>query len=447
MTNRSDFLLHLSENLQVTPEQAFIDRVQLTVGDWGLFGTKGNVCETFTQLRMQNVISAEGEELPLFIGDPITSFQQHLNIAFASPTNDEKHTGVGPLVSGEIWYADRYRRPASLRRATSRVHFKTSLNLTRFIQAQKFKLRTRTDRDPKLVWELALAIDPDESWYSNERPLVPATNVIIGPWTKFAYAKSKPLEQHFLEYLELLEELLSFSLTQATPEGVEAPLREAHYSLQEIEFYWEVDCDNPIPTVVGFLPKLRSIGSIIYEGVREIEPPTEISSGINMQSPSIKAKIAEGTWLKVYAKTNRRIRFEIELEAAIIGKRAGAQTADNRHVLSEKISPLARYASDKLNTFLPVLLAPPMPQSNVPALRLIHEIVRACDDPYLAETIIASLVAFGRVSNYRNPPLRDAISQLSSKKNQVLKTIVPRSRNYVVVPEYEPALESLRQNR
>jgi hypothetical protein len=444
MTDRSGFLLSLTENLQVLPEQAFIDRIQLTVGDWGLFGTTDNVCETFTELRLQEVVTAEGVCIPLFSGDPIFSLQQHLNIRFSSPNNDDENTGVAPLVSGAIWYADRYRRPEALRHATSRVHFQTSLNLTRFVQAQKFKLRTPLNRRPRLFFSsLAMAIEPDEAWYKEERPLVPATNVIIGPWTKYAYAMSKSLEQHFLEYLELLDELLSQSLTNSTPENVEVPLREEHYSLQEIEFYWEFDCDNPITTVIEFLPRLRSVGSTFFEGLKEIDPPTDISGGADRQSPSIKAKIAEGTWLKVYAKTTRRIRFEIELEAGIIGKKACGQTADSKASLSAKIGPLKQYATDKLNAIIPVLLAPPLPQSNLPALRLIHEIVRACGDPHLAETIIGSLVAFDRVTNYRNPPLKDAIQRLSSR--EVLKTVVPGSRNYVVQSEYEQALKALKR--
>lgn len=443
MTQRNRFLLNFNEQTRVSVDQAFIDRVQLTIGDWGLYGTEDNVCETLTNLRHQEVETAEGEIIPLFKGDPIYSFRQKLNIAFAAPKDDAKNKGIAPLLVGEIWYADRYRRPMSLNDAASRVHFKTTLNLTRFVQAQKFKLRTRVDRKPRLLTGLVLAVDPDESWFADEWPLVPATNIIIGPWMKFAYAKSKSLHEHFVRYLSLVDGLLDRSLKQATPEASPSlPKREKHYSLQEIEFYWEYDCDNPIEVVSSMLSKIKRLGSVAYEGSVDVEYPQRASSKVDFQSPSVKAKIAQGTWLKVYAKTSRRVRFEIELKSEIIGKQANGQTAKSRRALGRKITPLVQYATQQLNSVLPTLIAPPVPRSNVPALRLMSEINSVCEGPHVAEAIIGALVTFGRVSLYNNSPFKDPVHILRDKG--VLTTVVPRSRNYVVTDEFATALEQLR---
>ena len=288
-----------------------------------------------------------------------------------------------------------------------------------------------------------MAIDPDPDWFRNEFPLVNATNLIIGPWTKYAYARSRSPKIHLARYLRLVDGVIGRALSEATPENARNPSRVKHYSLQEIEIYWEYDCDSPIQFVIGALPKIRSIGSAIFEGNRDISDAHEISVGTEHQSPSIKAKIAKGTWLKLYAKTNRRVRFEILLEANIIGQTASGQTASTRAELCEKLDALTIYAAGKLNRVLPVVLAPPAPASTLSALRLLTEINRCSRDPYLAEAIVGALVGFDRLSLYNNSPFYDVVHDLKSAG--VLRTVIPHIRNYVVTDGYRHALANLRK--
>ncbi|WP_271950352.1 hypothetical protein [Ruegeria faecimaris] len=444
MTHRSNFLYDIRQDREVTADRAFIDRIQLSIGDWGLFGTEDQVCETLTNLRQHDVMTPDGELLPLFTGDPFLSFRQLLNIRFNSAQVDKNTADVSPLISGKVAYGDRYRRPEALRSATSRIQFQTSLNLTRFVQAQKFKLRTLTDRPPRLLTPLVLAISADEAWFRDETPLTKATNLIVGPWTKYAYASSRPLEIHVSRYLRLVEGVLNRALLEATPEGATRPLREKYYSLQEIEFYWEFDCESPIAYVVSALPKVRSLASQFFEGEIETQNRDQTSLDVLHQSPSIKAKVGKGTWLRVYAKTTKRVRFEVVLEANIIGEKSGGQTAASRNALCSKISELASYATSKLNPALAVIQAPPAPLSTFPAIRLLSEVNRHSTDQYLAEAIVSTLVSFDRISLYSNSPFKESVHRL--RDMGVLKTVVPRSRNYTVTDEYRTALEQLRLN-
>lgn len=444
MTNRATFLHSFEDDLQVSGERAFIDRFRISLGDWGLYGTEENACETLTNLRMEEVKTPEGECIPLFSGDPIVSFKQRLNIKFASANDDNKMANVSPLIAGRVAYSDRYRRPEELKGATSTIQFNASLNLTRFIQAQKFKLRTPVVRPPRLLTPRCLAIDTDMSWFKDEVPLQKSTNLLIGPWTKYADALARPVRTHMSRYLRIVEGVLDRALRRSTRDGVTPPSRSKYYSLQEIEFYWEFDCDSPIQYVTGALPKIRGMSDRFFEGQVEIQDDAQAVLITEFQSPSIKAKIAKGTWLRVYAKTTRRVRFEILLEASVIGSKGGGQTAATRKALCDKIGVLSDYSASKFNPILAALQRSPSPSSTLTAIRLLSEINLCANDPYLAEAIIGSLVCFDRVALYNNSPFKTAVHDLRDKG--VLCTVIPRSRNYSVTPSYRAALEQLKRS-
>ncbi|MEO1345558.1 MAG: hypothetical protein AAFV74_15530 [Pseudomonadota bacterium] len=87
----------------------------------------------------------------------------------------------------------------------------------------------------------------------------------------------------------------------------------------------------------------------------------------------------------------------------------------------------------------------PPPPSTIGAFELMHAIYKQAQNQYVAETIVASLVSFRRITPYNNDPLRETIHRL--RDNGVLRTIRPKSRNYVVTDRYYHALERLRTLR
>lgn len=389
-------------------------------------------------------MTPDGECIPLFTGDPFLSFKQRLNIRFKSAASDNKMADVSPLMAGKIAYTDRYRRPTRLAPVESSVQFNTSLNLTRFVQAQSLRLRTRIDRRPHLITQLLLAISADPTWFKEEQPLVRATNLIVGPWNKYSFATSRTATSHFARYLRLVDGTLDRALEMSVPENVQSPIREKYYSLQEIEFYWEFDCDSPISFVMNALPKIRSMTSRFYEGGVSVQSLDMSPLETEHQSPSIKAKIGKGTWVRVYAKTTRRVRIEVVLEASIIGQKAGGQTASTRKQMCAKLDALSMYATSKLNPVLAALHEPPHAPSTISAMRLLSEVNRCSPSTFLAEAIIGALVAFDRVSLEPNSPFKEAVHLL--RDSDVLRTVIPRSRNYTVTDTYRPALEQLKRS-
>lgn len=161
------------------------------------------------------------------------------------------------------------------------------------------------------------------------------------------------------------------------------------------------------------------------------------------QSPNVKVMLAKGTWLRVYAKTDRRVRFEILLESSAIEKVSGPRGRNRLRSIASKLVDLRQHASLKLNEVLPMLNQGFSTKSTATALLLMSEIQIASPDHHLAEMIISALVAFGRIAPYKNDPVRDTVERL--KRAGVLQPIKSRSRICVVTSEFSAPLEQLRQ--
>src|SRR5690606_28503415 len=75
-----------------------------------------------------------------------------------------------------------------------------------------------------------------------------------------------------------------------------------------VETYWEFLADNPVSLVHDLAPYLNLLGAEYSDrrypaGYRETRR--------DRNSPSVKVLLRPGVFLRLYAKTNRRVRFEI----------------------------------------------------------------------------------------------------------------------------------------
>ncbi|WP_417724368.1 hypothetical protein [Salipiger sp.] len=420
-------------------EDCFVDRIEITIGDWGLFGSDREVTNQVHRLRDAEVFDVNGETLPLFRSIQAQSSRGKIDASFATSRDDDKISGRTPLISGHLEKSGRFRRYETLQGAELQFCFACTLNLTRWVQAQGLKRVTRLNR-PKIASEYVMAIDPDPAWYADERPLVPSTNIVIGGLKRYGYAKGYPLEYHFANYLRATSRTLHRAITQLPLDGQRQPLRERYYAIREIEFYWEFDHTSPISYVWNVIRPALGLSERCYVGSRDT---SEGSAEIYGQSPNVKVMLAKGAWLRVYAKTDRRVRFEILLESSAIEKVSGPRGGNSFQSIARKLGDLRAYATLKLNEVLPTLNQGPPAPTTATALLLMSEIQRASPDHHLAEIILSALVAFGRIAPLNNDPVRDTVDRL--KDAGVLEPVRRRSRICVVTAEYRAPLDQLRQ--
>ena len=427
----------------VAAEDAFIDRINLTIGDWALFGEQDNICSALEFMRRETTIQAQhGELLQVFQGPLIERIWDVRNLRFTANPRTDSLDQAHTLVSGSVELGNWGTRPHSRQEGEeARISFRTQLNLTRFLQAQQLK-RIPHPEKPALAAGYILAITPEERWYRDEVPLLPATNIIIGQSAKYAYALKSSRGAQFRRYVRLISAFLERAIVTSFEDENADARRLAYYSLHEIEFYWEFDHDSPIDYVISILPHLRQSSAKVRQVEYEINVPR---FSLSCQSPCIKLALTRNIELKVYAKTNRRVRFEVSFKDSAIGTHGGGQTATSIAILADKIPLLAAEAARRCNDVLQSIASAPPPPSTVSAFQLMHEIYTRARNPHVAEAIIAALVTFQRIAPYNNDPLKHAIHDL--RDAGVLQTRRPRSRVYIVTDEYQQPLQRLRQMR
>lgn len=189
-----------------------------------------------------------------------------------------------------------------------------SLNLQRFIRHQPPQDNPKRPHTPRLQRRKEKrCLHGDEQSFDGQDNWLPDTP----EWRHYA------AKEHMAKYLELIGDQMGKELSRACDiieQGVLQIDREADwerigwdredtYSLSQVETLWEFPADNPIATVWELGTKLMHLfktgGKVAMHEMQVKE------AGLNYNSPCFSIPIAENVRLKLYAKTNRRIRFEI----------------------------------------------------------------------------------------------------------------------------------------
>ena len=437
---RSDFIRSIPRGERLSSDDAFIDRVKLDFGSWRLSGREDEILACMNEFREQAVEDENGNSIPLFRHGIIESIYQRPKIYFDAQSEGRFSFDRRLLINGEVDWALHHHQGRRRRSNRNALHFNTTLNLTRYVQAQSAQVQTRPHGRP--MPQPTLVITPQENWYQNEKPLVPCTNLIIGRQPFYTHAQNKPVSEHLANYLRHVDKTIEGVMSSVFENLPVAPERDLYFSLQEIEFYWEFDHPSPIDYVQSIAPRMRRIGERIYED----EMPARVEHVVNRQSPSIKVPLYSGVFLKVYAKTDRRVRFEIEFKSEAISEiTCGGQTSSTRYAIVQKATELSEQAAYFLNEVRSIVFEDDPSTSSLTVTSLLHAICQHTATAYQAEAVVASLVAFDRLCLSDHDPIAPAVRTLCD--TGVLERVPSRRRTYTVTATYRQALERLKRFR
>lgn len=204
-------------------------------------------------------------------------------------------------------------------------------------------------------------------------------------------------------------------------------------SLQQVETYWEFWHDEPLRFVQSLQREALQFSGQVRSQIFE--------TATDGQSLSLSLSMTAGTRLKIYAKTNRRVRFEVEhsLERS---RRGFSSTTE----ISALLSAARADAAETVNGFLDFVhpQRPVHPSQCRSPLALVCEIVQAVHGNYgHAQAMLEALCVHRRLTTVRNSPLRPAIMRLV--ENGIFQPSRPRSRSYVPSPVWRYAGEVLAQ--
>lgn len=226
-----------------------------------------------------------------------------------------------------------------------------------------------------------------------------------------------------------------FDRAAATSPDMAAPQASFSGSLQQVETYWEFWHPEPLRFVQTLqreaLQFCRQVRGQLFE------------TATDGQSLSLSLSVRAGARLKIYAKTNRRVRFEVE-ETLENSRRGFSSPAE----VDALLSSLRTDAAAAVNGFLAFMhrqSAAHLSQARSP-MALVCEIVQAVHGNYgQAQALLEALCIHGRLATTRNNTLRAAITRLV--ENRIFQPSSPRSRSYVPSPVWRHAAETLTQDR
>lgn len=428
----------------VSARAAMIDRFELEFGDFALVGDEDDICFCLNHLSYNTIPTAFGERVVLFNSGNLRNLRSKVDVRFANSGSGPGQFKPRPVLAGGIKRAGfRFGRHRSPRRSGERIRvsFKVWLNLTRFVQAQRFRKPSRS-RNPSLATSLVLAIHPRRSWFRRELALLPADNLLVGSAHPFGFAlrhtKPQLIEMYLSEFEDVVVGLLREQMLSRGVEVREIPYR----SLQAMDVYWEFLADDPIAAVDSITQPLHRLSSHVRI---TNETVARVSEETRNQSRCVTVDLTKSIRLRVYAKTTRRVRFEVEFSGDAVSSICGGRTASTTEAILGMTERLVARAVEEINWVLAELrYQAPQTVRDESVVALISKVARTLNDTSKTEMVISSLHTFGRIAPEGNESLLDVARQM--KKAGVLRTIGGRSL-YVPADTYDAAVRSLMRTR
>lgn len=435
-----EFLPEFSTVQAVSADSAMVDRFELDWGDFALIGDEDDICYVLNHLSYLCIPTAHGEEVGLYNSGNLKNLRSKTNVRFSNGGSGPGQFKPRPVVAGGLkraGFRSGDHRTPKFRGERLRVTLGAWLNLTRFVQAQRF-LKASNPRNPKMLCPTVLAIHPKPSWFLGELPLLPADNLLIGQVHRYGFALRHSVSELMRMYLERLDEVaLGMFRDQMHDHGVN--VRENPYrSLKALEVYWEFSDNDPIGLVNQLTQPLHRLSR--HVDVTSVTVPNVEEETTN-QSKCIKLDLTGSIRFRVYAKTTRRVRFEIEFSSDAISSVCDGRTTSSTEGVVSKVERLVDQAVVHMNWILSELrYEVPIGTRTETLVGLISAIARTLNDGAKTEMVVSSLHTFGRIAPEGNELLLDVARNL--KRAGVLRTTGGKSL-YVPTDRYVAAVRTL----
>lgn len=304
---RSPLLPFLTADSRVEPSQARQDRILAEIGDWIIEGPIERVQRFYSAVGQPDLVNSQPRLLAI-AGRQHTSRPEILiRRGFQNARGEEG----SPLLLGKIVTVSHVEGAnSSSSHIGRRLYFQGTLNPTRFVAHQPKFMRGRSIVDPVqgALPGVRMFARPWVSEPGDEAALDGRDNVILTQ-RGLSYARPGAWQRHLSRYLEEVPRALDAELREyAEDAGVRIEFRPRS-RIEVVETYWEFEVPDP----TAFVRRIAS--AITALGRRSLTRTYEAAQGrmdVDGNLVSVRTDFQTGGTLKVYAKTHRRIRFEVE---------------------------------------------------------------------------------------------------------------------------------------
>lgn len=425
-----------------------IDRVSAYLNEWVITGDYESVFRTLHEVTVQ----------PEYLDEPVQVFQRVTSgeVLFALTRSPRVRGGVVPRVAPLFQAKLAIISPRRERNRRAVVRAEVTFNPTRLVaNGSSYAPCDLSDvrlfgPDLPFSQEGEFSLDNRGNVIEREQPRR-STARVDWPGT-------------VARHLEAIDDLLDHCVARvANWGGTRVPSlpnsawmveKRSSLNLRDIETYVEIDHRDPTAFVrsneVAFRSQTVGSDGETYE-VRNLDPRLDRSE-VDGNSRSLAIHLSRSRRLKLYAKTNRRLRFEIEHklheDCSVIGT---AHTVTGRwaSTLRTWVSQITVEAHEELSWAVTSLFQSTndLPD-NALVIEFVCEVAAELADPELTRTVVSLLSANGFLStDPRNSPSEvvNAALALHRGRNPILVRPRPRTRSLVPSARYRPALEFLRQ--
>ena len=423
--SRSEFLPSLTDTPNFSTSRASLDKVDLSIGDF-LLGGENAALALHDAIRESDLYHNDHQQ-PMFRALNMMHLSRRVLVETASGSCSR--TALVPVFTGKIFGS--ILRP-------NHVQFSLSakLNVTRAIQAQR--LMRRLDKPAIGRGPYTLLLERHSPNWQGEYPLVDATNVLIGSDLRYDYAMSRPASAHLINLVTGIERAIVHPLLNAAQRHQADANAVGRYTLREVEVYWEFDTPSPISTVDLLSYKLTAAVNHSRTTAQAIILPV---SEIIQQSRSIQLDLGQKMLLRVYAKTNARVRFEVSFGREAISRVNGRRQLAQHAQLANVIDRLVEIASQRLTDLFREASPHAYSALRATTADLLQAIAASHPNSHITALVLDSLRHFRRVAPQGNPELLAAVQAL--KRRRVLRIIRRQQSWYGMTSKYQSALEGL----
>lgn len=444
-----------TETVTADPSYGRHDKIMVDMEGWTGTGS----LEAFAEFRANlagNFYDNDGFEYRLF-----NSPGGHLHPAtiwrISAGLSIDEGNRRKPLFSGKLEARMRNAASPSGER-TWDFTFRLALNPTRWIAQQPLSIVS-----PQADWASApvqMFHRGEQNFTFDEIGLVRSDNVHVGLPRILNIAHPSVWMMQVRRYLLGIMGLLRSTLGAAAAEGggfVVNSGAEPSFTLKEIEAYWEYDTPRPLEEMRRIADPIRRLAAssttawfpLAPEASEALSQNGSIEVGTDDNSPRILMRAGKGYNVRIYAKTNARLRFEVAYDCADARQMFQPLTALNTEQLLSRLDHARTCGAQTLNDVLTFI----RPHMNVPAqAREVHElfgeVFRCASSPAAASAMVSMLVTNGRIAIGEgiNAGLKD-IRRLVRRGVLVRGGMQGRDYTWVVSPPYADALGRLRTSQ
>ena len=446
MTEAPTFLPPFNEQIAVSLRDALQDRILLDVQQWFIEGTIDQF-NAFSDAMAGEVVFEEGRNHKVFnrVGGNGLIFPRW-DIAGGKHKKGFRTPNGRPLFAGRIKakveWADRAVQQGA-RRGRWALKAELALNPTRWVRSQSNAI-LRPEANPSEVPVRMFAREGHLN-FKDEIPLLQGSNVLIGRRVRYMARPALWRVQLQRYYEGVLGTLDAAFARSATLSGINLSRTTPRLTIKEIETYWEFATHQPIEDMRSIEEPFRALSARSFVRWYSVDKRAgaklpKIQVGQEDNAPVLRVKLVAGTEVRIYAKTTKRIRFEVLRKSKLTRV---PFTADNHDALYDWVIVAAAEATERLNDLLENWRRSGIRSQQYSLSHLINSFYGAMATP-AAQHMLDMLARHGSLARVQGSDLAVEIDRLRAAGVLEHAGHTGQDHLYQVTARYRSALAALR---